>query len=505
MNNLQHRQTKIQDVRKQTPWRQFLKEIVSLRSLSLYKNNWHPSVYPDTDRIKWVVSHAEFEASRDALTQHGHDYDLSRNFFDNFTELFRSIDQPPTRLFETCDNCEYSDQTVGSRNCYLSYVTIVNCENVLYSMSVKESSTNVFNSLLVWTNCENIYYSVWVINSFNIFHSKYINNCSNVWFSENLIWCSECIQCNNLQNQSYCINNQQYSKEDYQQQKTQILSQKSQFAQYYQQLSNHGNNIASTDVTGNFNIECQDIQQWYYNYQIKQWRNMILIGGKWSGEHVYDCFLNTPPQNHYYGTFSAWYGDHIYNSYHIKWGSNVYYSVCMENSSYCIGCVWLRNKEFCILNKQYSKEEWYEQADKIFAQMEQDGILGKFFPWSLHPFYFNDSAAYLIDDSFTKEEVTAEGYLRRDEEIKVDIPDWMEVVESKNLWQFEWRKTVGTDGNTSDKQWTIDPIILKKTIRDEEWNIYRIIKLEYDFLVKYWLPLPRKHWLTRMKENFRIT
>jgi hypothetical protein len=52
--------------------------------------------------------------------------------------------------------------------------------------------------------------------------------------------------------------------------------------------------------------------------------------------------------------------------------------------------------------------------------------------------------------------------------------------------------------------WTIDPIILKKTIRDEKWNVYRVIKLEYDFLVKYGLPLPRKHWLTRMKENFRI-
>ena len=40
----------------------------------------------------------------------------------------------------------------------------------------------------------------------------------------------------------------------------------------------------------------------------------------------------------------------------------------------------------------------------------------------MNPFYFNDTAAYLIDDSFTKEEVEAEGYLWRDEPIKVDIP-----------------------------------------------------------------------------------
>jgi hypothetical protein len=45
---------------------------------------------------------------------------------------------------------------------------------------------------------------------------------------------------------------------------------------------------------------------------------------------------------------------------------------------------------------------------------------------------------------------------------------------------------------------------LKKVIKDEKWNNYRVTKLEYDFLIKYWLPLPRKHWLERMKENFTI-
>jgi len=46
----------------------------------------------------------------------------------------------------------------------------------------------------------------------------------------------------------------------------------------------------------------------------------------------------------------------------------------------------------------------------------------------MNPYYFNDTISYLIDDSFTKAEVDAEGYLRRDEEIKVDVPDGAEVV-----------------------------------------------------------------------------
>jgi hypothetical protein len=58
------------------------------------------------------------------------------------------------------------------------------------------------------------------------------------------------------------------------------------------------------------------------------------------------------------------------------------------------------------LNKQYTKEERYQKIDEIFQKMEDEGTLGEFFPASMNPFYFNDTAAYLIDNSFTKEEVT---------------------------------------------------------------------------------------------------
>jgi hypothetical protein len=72
--------------------------------------------------------------------------------------------------------------------------------------------------------------------------------------------------------------------------------------------------------------------------------------------------------------------------------------------------------------------------------MDTDATLGQFFPASMNPFYFNDTAAYLIDSSFTKEEVTAKGYLWRDEPIKVDIPEGAEVVKTEDLDKFEQLK-----------------------------------------------------------------
>jgi hypothetical protein len=96
-----------------------------------------------------------------------------------------------------------------------------------------------------------------------------------------------------------------------------------------------------------------------------------------------------------------------YCSVWITRSQNIYYSYYLDNCSFCLGCIGLKNKSYCILNKQYSKEERYEKVDEIFAQMDADGTLGDFFPATMNPFYFNDTAAYLIDPSFTKEEVIA--------------------------------------------------------------------------------------------------
>jgi hypothetical protein len=77
----------------------------------------------------------------------------------------------------------------------------------------------------------------------------------------------------------------------------------------------------------------------------------------------------------------------------------------------------------------------------------------------MNPFYFNDTAACLLDQTFTKNEVAKDGYLRRDDEIKVDIPDWMEVVSPSDLGEYE---------SIEGGEWKIDQNILKKVIKDEK-------------------------------------
>ncbi len=60
----------------------------------------------------------------------------------------------------------------------------------------------------------------------------------------------------------------------------------------------------------------------------------------------------------------------------------------------CFGSVGLRRSAYCILNKQYSKDEYPAMVARIRQHMRSTGEYGKFFPFSCSPNYFNRSEAF---------------------------------------------------------------------------------------------------------------
>ena len=495
MADLQYRQQKLQETRAFTPFEEYVKEIYSRYPFTFYKEKGATSCYPETKRVPTLTSLQQFQQDRDWYLQYGIDYDENTSFFKQFSKLYRTIPQPRILHYRENHNADFANYSLWSKNIYLSFTVINNCENVVYSFSIKNNSTNILNSMMVRDNSENIYMSVGITQSFSILYSKFIHNSSYIRFSTNLIWCNNCMFCNDLENQSYCIRNQQYTKEQYTIEKNKILQQKEHFQKRFDALDQYGSNQTSTNCQGNYILQSNDVTNWYCVYQIEHGRNCLLVWWEELWEHTFDCAITTPPHDHLYGVLWSWTNlFHTYNSFNVSTGENIYYSTALQDCSYCFWCIWLRNKQYCILNQQYTKEEWYATINSIFLSMEKEGTFGKFFPSSLNPYYFNDTIASLIED-FTREEAETAWYLRRDEEIAVDIPDRMEVVELADLDQYEEMK---------DGVRTIDPAILKKVIRDEAGNVYRVIKMEYDFLMKYGLPLPRRHWLERLKGHFRV-
>ncbi len=107
-----------------------------------------------------------------------------------------------------------------------------------------------------------------------------------------------------------------------------------------------------------------------------------------------------------------------------------------ENCSNCFGCVGIKNKNYCILNKQYSKEEYEEILPRLIKHMNEkpfvtmNGIIykyGEFLPMEFSPFAYNDSIAQEFFP-ITKELASKLGYKwikkeERDYKIDLNIKD----------------------------------------------------------------------------------
>ncbi|MDD3793946.1 MAG: hypothetical protein PHI37_03980 [Candidatus Gracilibacteria bacterium] len=498
MQDLKIWEDKIKEKRKKTNFRDFVKEICSWQPLSFYNIDGKVSRYPKSNRIK-IIDDLEFNKKATEQLEKG-DLINGANFLKLLSNLWLENGLPRLWHFWETENSTYSETVGAVKNAYLTHLSFY-AENILYSFGVSGNAKNVLNSSLVVNNSQEVYNSVGIINSYKIFYSKCIIDSNNIWFSTNLIGCQECILCDDLQNQSFCIKNIKYEKSEYFEKKKEVLKYKKLFSKYSEILSNVGKNINSSNlINSSFSTFCENLENSNYVYQIKNGRN-LLLAGNFSGkegisENIYDNFTTSLNSFDIYGGMGTSPGDNGYCNINSGDFSHIYYSGFLFNCSFCLGCIGLKNKSFCILNKEYEKSEWYELANKIFAQMDSDGILGDFFPGSLNPFYFNDTMAYLIDDSFTKEEVEKDGYMWRDEKIKVDIPENSEIVEVKDLNNFQ--------GYDSNGNWFINPEIMKKVIQDKNGNIYKIVKMEYDFLMKHGLPLPEIHWLDRIKMGFKF-
>ncbi|EKE27928.1 MAG: hypothetical protein ACD_3C00125G0002 [uncultured bacterium (gcode 4)] len=480
-------QDKIKAVRKTTPFRKFVKELLSWTPMILYKNEDFFSRYPHSDRSSKVYSNKEYlEKFEEKLWL---EYDFRLDFFANWKDLWNITPKSAMlHLYWINENSDFADAAFWTKNCYLSFVVGMDVENVLYSMFVYMNSRNVLNSVFVSNHSENIYFSLNVENGFNIFYSKFIKNSSDIWFSSNLIWCRECIFCDNLQNQDHCIRNKQYEKEEYFAMKEKILKEKNEYWKYFKEVNTKWLNIASENVSGMWILESKNIENWAIIANIENGRNVLFISGLPFWENFYDCFDAWANSNDLYWAKACWENsNNVYCSWEVGNSSNIFYSYNMGNCSYCLGCIWLKNKSYCILNKQYSQEEWHELAWKIFEQMEKGWILWEYFPWKTNPFYFNDTAASLIFNDLKKEEVVKEWFLWRDEKIKVDVPEWLQVIKAADLDVVNF-----------------DDSILKKVIIDENWNHFRIVAMELEFLQKNNLPLPRTHWLERIKLWFNF-
>jgi hypothetical protein len=181
------------------------------------------------------------------------------------------------------------------------------------------------------------------------------------------------------------------------------------------------------------------------------------------------------------------------DSQNIKWCTVVYgkcfnveYSEnCSTSSSHIFGCSGIKQKEYCILNTQYKKDEYDALREKVIEHMKKTGEWGVTFDPRISPFGYNETVA-MDYYPMTKEEAAQQGYNWRD-----DLPatNGKETI----LWK-----------QIPDSIAQIDESICREVLACEKTGKnYKITKQEFAFYKRFNIPLPRLHPEERHKARMK--
>jgi len=425
----------------------------------------------------------------DAL-EYARNYDFSKPFFKQFQELFLKTPQISISIDNTVINSSYCNSTVFAKNCYL-VTNSGEVENVVLSNRVTycKDSMDLYIADKLELCCECLY----CYDSYKLFFSNHCHSCVESYFLYDCRNCQNCFGCVNLRNKKYHIFNKPYSKAEYFKKLKEfdlgiynnLIKQKENYQKIYKKAIHRFTQIIkSVNSVGN---ELKNTKNCLYAFDVNKTEDAKFIN--WGGfgcKDVYDCgpgfaiaellyeVVDTGPE--------AAKNLFVIVSWHNQ---NIQYSINCHSSSNLFACVGLRHKQYCILNKQYTKDEYNELVPKIIEHMnkmpyvDKKGRIykyGEFFPIELSPFAYNETIA---NEYFplTKEQAIKQGYSWYDK----PKAEYKPTIKAKDL-----------EDNIKD----VNNSILKEVIECDSKQcagsgVFRIIPQELKFYKKMNLPIPR--------------
>ncbi|MEK7174375.1 MAG: hypothetical protein AAB759_01820 [Patescibacteria group bacterium] len=434
---------------------------------------------------------------------YGRNYDFSRPFFEQLNELWHSV--PIIGISTDPDSTASSPYThdVGHmKNSYLIFHG-ESCEDNAYGFyNYKNRSTFDCTAVVESERC------------YDGMHSYRTNHCIGARdqlansidciFCRDCLNCQNCFGCANLKNKKYHIFNKPYTKEAYFEElkkydlgsykgyvaaqraaeefwKTQPL--KSEYNEFIENCT--GPNIFfSKNVKDSIEVQHAEDSRWLFlvwglptkdSYDISTWGNNVT----WSYE---GCVVG---ENATRMLFCQDAGLDF---------SNAEYAKISVSAADHFGCVSVRKTKHCILNKQYSKEEYEALRERIIQHMndmpytDAHGNVyryGEFFPPEMSPFAYNETLAQNFFP-LTKAEAERKKYPWR-------------VIE-----RAEQAATL-TAEDLPDHIKDAPDNIVNETIKCPTCpRAYRIIQMELDFLRQMNVPLPRRCPMCRIEEKLNI-
>jgi hypothetical protein len=348
---------------------------------------------------------------------YGQEIDFERPFFEQWKDLMNKVPRLGIDIVH-CENSNYCNYCGDDKSCYLDIAGEAN-EDCYFNLFTKYSKncadcTFAYHSELCYEviNCHKCWNCRW---------SMYLEGSNDCAFCFDLKGCSDCLFCWNLRHKKHHIFNKKVSKEEYEKFREDLkmgdydAMQKAQakwkkmMAEDAIHKSTWGSN--AEECTGN-NIK-----------NSKNCKVCFNIVNSWDCKYLFDVLDAKDCYDLSYSLYKPEVACELISTLAMKYSAynmashycdNVFYCDQLNNSSDCFGCIALNRYKYCILNKQYEKEEYFELKEKLIEHMKKTGEWGEFFPASISPWAYNETVAqeYM---PISREEAEKKGYGWKDD------------------------------------------------------------------------------------------
>ena len=467
-------------------------------------------MFPPDSRQKIVENELFFGDTIDPMS-FGREVDFSKPFLAQLYDLWKAVPiYSLSVVYGT--NSDYSNNYTGFKNCYLVFNGNY-AEDCMYGNGVNNGKNCIdFSHMDSSEFCYELSFSA---DCSKCFFSTRCNGSYDMWFSKQCIGCHDCFGCVNLKNKKYHIFNEPYTKEEYERRvKEFALNSYGKIEEFKKKSAEFWLKFPNKYAANNKNVNASGS----YVYQSKNAENCYLALGL--EDSRYCQYILTPPTRQCYD-YTVW-GDNaelvyeavasglgIYNC-RFCWecwpeNKNLEYALYCSNSSNLFGCAGVKKREYCILNKQYSKEEYFALRERVIEHMntmpyvDANGLrypYGEFFPAEFSPYPYNHT---LAQENFPlSEHAAAEQHLI-----------WKKPEGKKHEATLRWQDVPDSIEDATDD-------LLGQTIRCRSWDedseeailhnctgVFRIIPQELEFYKRFGLPIPRRCYNSRHFERIK--
>lgn len=300
-------------------------------------------------------------------------------FIKGFRELRQSLPRISVSGYQN-QNCPYGNAIYNSKNCYLVF-DMDSSEGCMYS--------GMATRCRFCADCEDIWDSELCYESFEIYHSyncnfsQFLRNCSDCSYSYDLLNCHNCFGCVGLRRANYHIFNKQYSPEEYKNRLEYFKKQPlTEIRAQVEELRSNYPHVASRQYQAEncFGDNIQNCKNCFYCFNAKGQHDggylfeMYNVYGERS-EDIYDCFFSVDLRRCYecIQIGDGWNLNFCHYCEHLK--DSEFCEGCF-NSKNLFGCIYVNRGEYRILNKQYTKEEYIKEVEKIREELKTTGKYG---------------------------------------------------------------------------------------------------------------------------------